>query len=85
MCSLCVCPLTNTTDSQTQKHNTHQQPKDIEALAKRIGKDAGAVHKQIQALEEVNPMLGLRGCRLGLLYPEISEMQVGGGGTCTVF
>lgn len=32
--------------------------------------------KQIKALEETNPMLGLRGCRLGLLYPEISEMQV---------
>ncbi len=32
--------------------------------------------KQIKALEEVNPMLGLRGCRLGILYPEISEMQV---------
>lgn len=34
------------------------------------------VTKQIKALEEVNPMLGLRGCRLGILYPEISEMQV---------
>lgn len=28
-----------------------------------------------QALEEVNPMLGLRGCRLGLLFPELVEMQ----------
>ena len=30
----------------------------------------------IQSLHEMNPMLGLRGCRLGLLYPEIYEMQV---------
>jgi pyruvate, orthophosphate dikinase len=30
----------------------------------------------VNALREVNPMLGLRGCRLGLLYPEINEMQV---------
>jgi pyruvate,orthophosphate dikinase len=30
----------------------------------------------VNALREANPMLGLRGCRLGLLYPEINEMQV---------
>lgn len=30
----------------------------------------------INALEEVNPMLGFRGCRLSILYPEITEMQV---------
>ncbi len=32
--------------------------------------------EQIRMLQEMNPMLGLRGCRLGLLYPEIYEMQV---------
>jgi pyruvate,orthophosphate dikinase len=32
--------------------------------------------RRIRALREVNPMLGTRGCRLGLLYPEIYEMQV---------
>ena len=31
---------------------------------------------RIRALREANPMLGTRGCRLGLLYPEIYEMQV---------
>ncbi len=31
---------------------------------------------RVKALHEVNPMLGLRGCRLGILYPEIYEMQV---------
>ncbi|MGH9473538.1 MAG: pyruvate, phosphate dikinase [Terriglobales bacterium] len=31
---------------------------------------------RVQDLHEVNPMLGLRGCRLGILYPEITEMQV---------
>lgn len=49
---------------------------DVQALASRIGKDAEVVARQIKALEETNPMLGLRGCRLGLLYPEITEMQV---------
>ncbi len=32
--------------------------------------------RQVEALREVNPMLGLRGCRLGILYPEVNEMQV---------
>lgn len=32
--------------------------------------------KKVRQLEELNPMLGLRGCRLGMMYPEIYEMQV---------
>ena len=32
--------------------------------------------RQVRALREVNPMLGLRGCRIGILYPEVNEMQV---------
>ncbi len=35
-----------------------------------------ALLRQVQALRETNPMLGLRGCRLGILYPEVNEMQV---------
>ncbi len=35
-----------------------------------------ALLRRVQALHEFNPMLGLRGCRLGVLYPEINEMQV---------
>jgi pyruvate,orthophosphate dikinase len=35
-----------------------------------------AMLRRVQALHEFNPMLGLRGCRLGVLYPEINEMQV---------
>ena len=31
---------------------------------------------RIRALHETNPMLGTRGCRLGLMYPEIYEMQI---------
>ncbi|HEY7838696.1 MAG TPA: pyruvate, phosphate dikinase [Terriglobales bacterium] len=41
--------------------------------------DAAGLEKllgRVQELHEVNPMLGLRGCRLGILYPEITEMQV---------
>lgn len=36
------------------------------------------VYETIDKLQEVNPMLGFRGCRLGITYPEITEMQVGG-------
>jgi len=35
-----------------------------------------ALKAKIRATEEANPMLGLRGCRLGIVYPEINEMQV---------
>jgi len=38
--------------------------------------DSSAVLRRIDELSEVNPMLGMRGCRLGLVYPEIYEMQV---------
>lgn len=34
------------------------------------------VYARIEKLSEVNPMLGFRGCRLGISYPELSEMQV---------
>jgi pyruvate, orthophosphate dikinase len=38
--------------------------------------DSPEMARRIRALREANPMLGMRGCRLGLLYPEIYEMQV---------
>ena len=33
------------------------------------------VRARVEELHEFNPMLGLRGCRLGIIYPEITEMQ----------
>jgi len=39
-------------------------------------KEKEALLRRVQTLHEFNPMLGLRGCRLGILYPEINEMQV---------
>jgi len=49
---------------------------DIEALAGRIGKSPDAIRDMAQSLHEVNPMLGFRGCRLSVVHPEITEMQV---------
>ncbi|WP_116363952.1 pyruvate, phosphate dikinase [Parahaliea mediterranea] len=49
---------------------------EIEALAGRIGKSADKIRDIVKDLAEVNPMLGFRGCRLSVVYPEITEMQV---------
>ena len=44
-------------------------------LAEAMGKSVEAVQRRVKSLEEFNPMLGHRGCRLGNTYPEITEMQ----------
>ncbi|HKQ36516.1 MAG TPA: pyruvate, phosphate dikinase [Verrucomicrobiae bacterium] len=44
-------------------------------LAQKLGVSAEKVSKRVHNLHEFNPMLGHRGCRLGIAYPEISEMQ----------
>jgi pyruvate,orthophosphate dikinase len=51
------------------------EPEEIEAVAKASGVDGAALKRRAAELQEVNPMLGLRGCRLGVLFPEIYEMQ----------
>ncbi len=48
---------------------------EVEALAAKIGVPAQKIYDRIAQLHEFNPMLGFRGCRLGILYPEITEMQ----------
>ena len=44
-------------------------------LARATGKTVEEIHARIEELKESNPMLGHRGCRLGITYPEITEMQ----------
>lgn len=48
---------------------------DIMRLSKKIGVDNTVLRQRINSLDESNPMLGIRGCRLGILYPEITEAQ----------
>jgi len=48
---------------------------ELEELAKLSGKSVAEVRQRAHALYETNPMLGHRGCRLGITYPEIYEMQ----------
>jgi pyruvate, orthophosphate dikinase len=53
----------------------HSQDK-LEALAKELKVDMDELNKRAEGLRENNPMLGHRGVRLGITYPEITEMQV---------
>ncbi len=48
---------------------------EINELAGRINVDAQKLRERVEELHEFNPMLGHRGCRLGIVYPEITEMQ----------
>jgi pyruvate, orthophosphate dikinase len=50
--------------------------KQIVALAKSTGVDVDELKRKIESLHELNPMLGHRGCRLGITYPEVYDMQV---------
>jgi pyruvate,orthophosphate dikinase len=52
-------------------HTKEQQAE----LARKIGVPAARIHQRVEQLHEFNPMLGFRGCRLGIGYPEISAMQ----------
>jgi pyruvate,orthophosphate dikinase len=52
-----------------------QDDRGIEELARSSGKLVAGVKAHIAELHEQNPMLGHRGCRLGISYPEITEMQ----------
>ncbi|MBU1863597.1 MAG: pyruvate, phosphate dikinase [Candidatus Omnitrophica bacterium] len=47
-----------------------------EEMAKRLKTTAEVVKKKVESLHEMNPMLGHRGCRLSITYPEICTMQV---------
>jgi len=51
-------------------------PKIQARLAEQMGLSGGEVASRVEALRELNPMLGHRGCRLGITYPDIYRMQV---------
>lgn len=52
-----------------------QKESEQREIAKELGIDLEAVKNRVNQLHEANPMLGHRGCRLGVTYPEIYEMQ----------
>ena len=53
-----------------------EDDKALKALAKKLGMKADVLAQKVAALDEHNPMLGHRGCRLAITYPEIYETQV---------
>ncbi len=48
---------------------------EMEEVARGLGTDVETIRRRAAELAEANPMLGHRGCRLGISYPEIYEMQ----------
>ncbi|MCX6773832.1 MAG: pyruvate, phosphate dikinase, partial [Candidatus Micrarchaeota archaeon] len=52
-----------------------KEEEDIQIIAKEMGVTPEKIKQKIVKLHEQNPMLGHRGCRLGITYPEITEMQ----------
>jgi pyruvate,orthophosphate dikinase len=68
-------PVTiRTLDPPLHEFLPHDGP-EIEQMARIMGYSADRVRQRISQLHEFNPMLGHRGCRLGVVYPEITEMQ----------
>ena len=52
-----------------------KEEKEIRSLAEKLNLSYDTLLAKIESLKEANPMLGHRGCRLGIMYPEITEMQ----------
>ncbi len=52
------------------------EPKGQEQVARELGVPAAEIQRRVSQLHEMNPMLGHRGCRLSITFPEILEMQV---------
>ncbi len=68
-------PVTiRTIDPPLHEFLPHEEPEQKE-LAKQMKISFEKVKERVAMLHEFNPMLGFRGCRLGLIYPEITEMQ----------
>jgi pyruvate,orthophosphate dikinase len=68
-------PVTiRTLDPPLHEFVPHEE-KNQQEMAKELGVDIEKVKAKVDSLHEFNPMLGHRGCRLGVTYPEITEMQ----------
>ena len=57
------------------EHHLHEQPDLAHKLADMLEISIETIHRRIEELKELNPMLGHRGCRLGIVYPEVTAMQ----------
>ncbi|MBR9802493.1 MAG: pyruvate, phosphate dikinase [Rubinisphaera brasiliensis] len=57
------------------EHHLHEQPDLAHKLADMVGAGKEFIYRRVEELKESNPMLGHRGCRLGIVYPEVTAMQ----------
>jgi len=57
------------------EHHLHEQPELVHKLADMLDVSHETIARRVDELKEMNPMLGHRGCRLGIVYPEITAMQ----------
>ena len=57
------------------EHHLQEQPELAQKLATSLGVSKETIIRRVEELKEMNPMLGHRGCRLGIVYPEITAMQ----------
>ncbi len=69
------CPVTIRTIDPPLHEFLPTEPEEIASLAEEMGWDISEVTERIDSMREVNPMLGLRGCRIGLIWPEVTRMQ----------
>jgi pyruvate,orthophosphate dikinase len=70
------CPVTIRLIDPPLHEFVPHDPENQEEVARKLGVDVEVVARRVQQLREANPMLGHRGCRLAITYPEILEMQV---------
>jgi pyruvate,orthophosphate dikinase len=69
-------PVTiRTLDPPLHEFLPHKEEEQKE-LALKVGKSFEEIKSKVESLHEFNPMIGHRGCRLGIVYPEITHMQV---------
>src|SRR5262249_28231584 len=69
------CPVTiRTLDPPLHEFLPHEE-KGQHEVAAALGIKPDVVKARVESLHEANPMLGFRGCRLGIVYPEITAMQ----------
>ena len=57
------------------EHHLEENPELAQKLAEITNQSTDVIYRRVEELKETNPMLGHRGCRLGIVYPEITAMQ----------
>ena len=69
------CPVTIRLMDPPLHEFVPYEPEQQKAMAKELNLSLEVVRSKVDKLSEINPMMGHRGCRLGIIYPEITEMQ----------